>query len=109
MAGFEDLKIYKKSIQGVKLIFNLNQTSPLKNNFSLVDQISRASTSVSANIAEGYGRKTKKDRVKFLTYSIGSLNEVIAYLYPKISTKEEKEYYKYLGKQIYLFRKNIID
>ncbi len=114
MSGFEKLTIYKKALQGVKLIYEITRQQPLKGDFSLVDQVRRASYSIVANIAEGYGRTTKRDRAQFLTYAVGSTNEVISYLdiikeiCPIIEVNKIKEYYDYLGKQIYLFRKNLI-
>lgn len=108
--SFEDLRIYQESLNGVRLIYELTNNPRFSRNFSLVDQIRRASNSVLANIAEGYGRRTKADRAQFLTIAIGSANEVIAFLdivntiYPSIDTVELKAFYHKLGKQIYAFR-----
>lgn len=113
MAHFSDLRIYKSSLNGIKAIYKLINTFPLSKDFSLVDQIKRASSSVSANIAESYGRQTKKDRANFISYALGSANEVVAFLdvigllYPKINTSKEKEYYLSLARQIHAFRKNM--
>lgn len=38
-------------------------------------QFVRAVDSIAANLAEGFGRKTKKDKIKFFNYSYGSLQE----------------------------------
>ncbi len=80
MSGFEDLRIYRLSLEGCKIIYKIILKDPIKKDYSLVDQIKRAVMSIVANIAEGYGRYTKKDRSQFLTYSIGSCNEVLAFL-----------------------------
>ena len=65
--SYEDLRIYKLSLEGVKYVFKITKSASLKSNFSLNDQILRASTSISANIAEGYGRGSKKEFKYFLT------------------------------------------
>ncbi|KKQ87462.1 MAG: S23 ribosomal protein [Candidatus Woesebacteria bacterium GW2011_GWB1_38_8b] len=111
--SYEDLRIYKLSLEGVKYVFKITKSASLKSNFSLNDQILRASTSISANIAEGYGRGSKKEFKYFLTISIGSVNEVKAFLdiistlYSDIKTEEIKNFYERLGKQIWTFRKTI--
>ncbi|MFK7904261.1 MAG: four helix bundle protein [Chitinophagales bacterium] len=52
--------------------------------------------SISANIAEGFGRYHKKDKIKFYRYSTGSLQESLDWtrkaIIRKLITKEEKEY-----------------
>lgn len=44
----------------------------------LQDQLLRASSSVALNLAEGYGKKTTKDRAKFFTIAMGSIREMQA-------------------------------
>ena len=46
----------------------------------LKDQLSRASSSISLNLAEGYGKNTYKDQRKFFQISLGSLRECQAVL-----------------------------
>ena len=77
-------------------IYKLVNTSPISKDFSLCDQIKRAASSVPANIAESYGRQTKKDRANFISYALGSVVaflDVVKYLYPKINTTNEKEFW----------------
>lgn len=112
--SYSKLRIYKLSLDGVGLIHELTQKVPVNKNYALRDQIRRASMSVCANIAEGCGRRSKKDISRFLTMSIGSVNEVKAHLdiidtiyKGKISIKKEKSFYEKLGKQIWTFRKTL--
>jgi len=63
-----------------KEIYSLAGNTILTKEFSLSDQIKRASLSIAANIAEGYGRKSNKDFSRYISLSIGSQNEVITYL-----------------------------
>lgn len=83
MAGVRvltDLLIWQKSRAGSKAIFEETQKSPFCNDRRLVEQINDSSESVSANIAEGFGRGTQGEFVQFLGYSLGSLNETQSHL-----------------------------
>lgn len=111
--GFEDLIIYSDSIEGVKQIYKLSKIYPLSRDLPLTDQLRRASISIPANIAEGYGKHTKKDFAGYLSIAMGSANEVVALLdvtgsiYEKINIKELRQFYKTLSKKIYSFRRHI--
>ncbi|OGK16739.1 hypothetical protein A3H80_01345 [Candidatus Roizmanbacteria bacterium RIFCSPLOWO2_02_FULL_37_19] len=101
----ENLHIYKNSIELVKEIYKLTyEPARLKNDYSLVDQLRRASVSIPANIAEGYFR-TKKQFMNHLKISSGSANEVIALLIIvqevyKIDVSKTKSSYNVLRNQI---------
>ena len=58
-----------------------SKNSNFSKDFSLCDQIRRASTSIMANIAEGFGRKSKKEFANFLNMAHGSAAEVQCHLY----------------------------
>ncbi|PIU37106.1 four helix bundle protein [Candidatus Roizmanbacteria bacterium CG_4_8_14_3_um_filter_34_9] len=110
MAGVEDLRIHKKALELVKQIYLLIKDNPkLSRDFSLCDQIKRASVSVVTNIAEGYFR-SKKQSQNYLEISSGSSNEVVSllriiYLVYEINTSELIQEYIILGKQINAFSK----
>jgi len=112
-AGFESLRIYQLSLDGIVIIYKLIKKSPLNRDFALCDQIKRAVVSIALNIAEGYGRRSKKDFAQFVSISIGSCNEVytilnvIGLVYPSIDVSKEKDYFDSLGKQIFSFRKSL--
>ena len=78
--SFEDLEIYQLSILLAKDIYRLVKEFPGKEKYIIVDQLMRASTSIGANIAEGFGRHTTKEFIKFLYNSRGSLMEVRHFL-----------------------------
>lgn len=104
-----DIEIYQESLKLAQIIYNLSRNSQLQKEFSLIDQLKRASLSVAANIAEGYGRNTKKDFSQFLSIALGSVNELIAYLdflslEFHIDTVALKESYMLLSRRIYSFR-----
>jgi len=80
MNGFEDLEVWKKSRQLRIEIYELLKTFPAEEKFRLVDQLKRASRSVTTNIAEGHGRFHYLDNLKFCRNARGSLNEVMDHL-----------------------------
>ncbi len=77
---FTRIYAWKLSHQLVLKIYKATGTFPKTEIFGLVSQIRRASVSVPANIAEGSGRKSSKDFLRFLYTAKGSLNEVNCYI-----------------------------
>jgi len=83
MAGvraFTDLKFWQKARAWSKTIFEQTEHSRFGSDQRLVGQIDDSSESVTANIAEGFGRGTQGEFVLFLGYSLGSLNETQSHL-----------------------------
>ncbi len=74
---FENLDVYKKSLEITEEIFSVTINFSSKH-FSIANQLNRAVLSVPLNIAEGCGRKTKKDIKNFYIISRGSVFESIA-------------------------------
>lgn len=73
---FTKLIAWQKSHLIVLEIYKLTKSFPTEEKFGLTDQIRRASVSVTSNIAEGFGRKSSKDKSYFYTMSKGSLFEI---------------------------------
>jgi four helix bundle protein len=78
--NFEKLEIWKLSLQAIKEIKEIVKKFPREEKYVLTDQIRRAVLSIALNIAEGWGRRTKKDFGRFISNAIGSILEVIACL-----------------------------
>ncbi|OGD56609.1 hypothetical protein A2V71_00195 [Candidatus Berkelbacteria bacterium RBG_13_40_8] len=78
--SFKDLEIYQLSVVLAKVIYKLTEKLPREEKFIIRDQFIRAVTSIGANIAEGFGRDTTKEFIKFLYNSRGSLMEVEHFL-----------------------------
>ena len=78
MAGarsFTDLLFWQRRRQWSKRIFWLTKRKPFEDDRRLVVQINDSTESVTANIAEGFGRGTQGEFVLFLGYAMGSLDE----------------------------------
>lgn len=78
---FEDMQVWQDSQELAVLIYKVTSSFPTKETYALVDQLRRAAGSVSANIAEGYGRGTNKDKAHFYHIARGSLLETKSHLY----------------------------
>lgn len=72
---FEKLEVWKESHKLVLLIYKITKKFPKDEQFRLVDQICRSSSSIAANIVEGSSRQYKKEFLQFLYLSKGSLEE----------------------------------
>ncbi len=76
MTGYENLDVWKKSIELVTDVYRLVKLLPKEETYALSDQIRRSAVSVPSNIAEGSSRNSKKEFVQFLYISLGSLCEL---------------------------------
>ena len=109
----EKLRIYQTALDLIPGIYKLiRENKDLGKDWSLCDQIKRASVSVISNIAEGYLRSTKQFK-NYLQIASGSANEVVAQLQVitkvyNIRTDSLQESYKMLARQIGAFSKRII-
>ena len=75
--SFEELDVWKKARELKNEIFQLVKTFPVEEKFRLVDQIIRSSRSINGQIAEGHGKRTNKDKIKYCTQARGSLSETL--------------------------------
>lgn len=77
---FEKLEVWKNARYLVIDIYNVTSTFPDNEKFGVTNQIRRASTSITANIAEGMSRQTEKEKSRFINISFSSCIEVINFL-----------------------------
>ena len=76
----KDLDVWKKSVRLVVDLYKVTKHFPPEEHFGLTSQIRRASTSVPANIAEGWGRGSTREYVQFPKIARGSLTELDTHL-----------------------------
>ena len=77
---FEDLVVWQKTHQFVLGIYQFTEHFPSKELYGLTSQLRRAAVSIPANIAEGFKKRGKPDKVRFLNIAQGSLEECRYYL-----------------------------
>ena len=78
--GFEDLQVYKKSLNFADKVYQLTKRFPDKEIYGITSQLRRAAMSISSNIAEGSARFHKKDFTQYLRIARGSLYECVPLL-----------------------------
>lgn len=78
--SFENLKVYKAARALVKEIYLLQSEFPQQECFALGDQVRRAAVSITANLAEGSGRQSPKEKIHFIEIAFGSMSEVFCEL-----------------------------
>jgi len=74
--SYRDLLVWQKAIDLVVEAYRATASFPKSETYGLTSQIRRAASSIPANIAEGYGRGSRKEYVQFLTVAQGSLKEL---------------------------------
>jgi four helix bundle protein len=78
---FEDLKAWQKARELTNEIYRLGQKAPLSRDFGLRDQLQRAAVSVMANLAEGFERVHRAEKLQFWNVAKASAGEVKSLLY----------------------------
>lgn len=78
--SFQKLIIWQKARDLTVRVYKISQSFPKEEQFGLTNQLRRSANSVPANIAEGSGRFTPKDRIQFLIIARGSLTETQSHL-----------------------------
>lgn len=72
ITSFEDLIAWQQTQNLAVFVYKITKKFPKDEQFALTNQIRRASTSISANIAEGFGRRSPKDKVYFYRVAYGT-------------------------------------
>ena len=80
MFRFEDIYAWQKAHAFVLLVYRVTGHFPEVERFGLISQFRRAAVSIEANIAEGYKKLSKADKLRFFNISQGSLEECRDYI-----------------------------
>ena len=78
--SFEKLEVYGKARVLVSDVYRVQGEFPKEEKYGLGDQVRRAAVSITANLAEGSGRQSIKEKMHFIEISYGSLMEVFCEL-----------------------------
>jgi len=104
----DDLNAYKISFQLSNYIWNLVLKWDFFSKDTIGKQLVRAVDSISSNIAEGFGRYGKKDKINFYRYSYGSIKETIDWIKKaKLRNLLKKEEYLYIQAQLEILPREI--
>lgn len=112
---FEEIKSWQKARLLTKDIYKITAQGHFSKDFDLRSQIRRASVSIMANIAEGFGRHSDKEFANFLNIAHASACEVQSHLYVALDLEylnqnKFKELYDLLSeitRLIYAFSKHL--
>jgi four helix bundle protein len=78
--SFQDLIVWQKAHQFVLSTYRFSEGFPKTQIYGLTSQLRRAAISIAANIAEGFKKKNKSDKARFMNIAQGSLEECRYYL-----------------------------
>lgn len=77
---FEDLVVWQKAHAFVLEVYRVSGGFPSNERYGLTSQLRRAAVSIAANVAEGFKKRSRTDKARFVNMAQGSLEEVRYYL-----------------------------
>ncbi|GLI54162.1 four helix bundle protein [Thermodesulfovibrio yellowstonii] len=78
--SFKDMPIWKEAMRIAEEIIKLTENLPKKEDYGFTSQIRNAALSISANIAEAFGRNHTFDKINFYYFARGSITETQSHL-----------------------------
>ncbi len=76
MKTYRDLMVWQKAMVLVTEIYKVTKSFPRREDYGLTSQLRRCAVSIPSNIAEGYGRNSRNEYIRFLQIASGSLYEL---------------------------------
>jgi four helix bundle protein len=76
MKTYRDLIVWQKAMALVTEIYKVTVSFPRREDYGITSQIRRCAISIPSNIAEGYGRHSRNEYIRFLQIALGSLYEL---------------------------------
>ena len=80
MGDFKDLKVWQRARRFAGLIYQVTDDFPRKEQYGLTAQTRRAAVSIMSNLAEGSGRGSDRELLRFVRIALGSSREVESHL-----------------------------
>jgi four helix bundle protein len=77
---FQELLVWQKAHQFVLNVYRYTESFPKSELYGLTSQLRRAAVSIAANIAEGFKKRGRADKARFMNISQGSIEECRYYL-----------------------------
>lgn len=74
------MPVWQAAMNAAEMVFQLTEALPKKEDYRLTSQARRSTPSISANIAEAFGREHKLDKINFYYFAQGSLTEIQSHL-----------------------------
>jgi len=115
MRNFRELQVWQKARLLALDVYTITQVFPAEERFGLTNQSRRAVVSIASNIAEGAGRESDKELVRYLSVAAGSANELecqiilaldFAYL-PEVDAKRIEESIREIRKMLHGFIRSL--
>jgi len=78
--SFRDMPVWQEAMAVAERVFAITDTLPRKEDYGFTSQIRRAAVSISANIAEAFGRSHSPDKIKFYYIARGSVTETQSHI-----------------------------
>jgi len=78
--NFKDMPVWQSAMNAAVNIFELTDSLPRKEDYGFTSQIRKSALSISANIAEAFGREHALDKINFYYFARGSLTETLSHL-----------------------------
>ena len=76
VSSYRDLIVWQKAMDMTESLYRIVKKLPKEETYALSDQMRRAAISIPSNIAEGFGRNSKKEYLQFLYIANGSVSEL---------------------------------
>lgn len=110
---FEDLIVWQKAHEFVLVTYRMTAEFPKSELYGLTSQLRRAAVSVPANIAEGFKRRGRADKARFMNIAQASLEECRYYLQPAndlnyANTKTQNELLIEVSKLLHAYARGIL-
>jgi four helix bundle protein len=77
---FQSILAWQKAHEFTKLVYEITKDFPEDEKYGMISQFRRAAVSIGANIAEGYKKLSKADKLRFLNIAEGSMAECMNYI-----------------------------